>query len=151
MRRLLIAALLSAAVTPFAWAGPAMNVPLDEVRIVSFAKPVATIYVGNPIIADVMVIDSRHAFIQGNAFGTTNVVALDASGHPVANQQIVVAGQSHSTVTLQRGKERTTYACAGNRCEPSPQPGDSKDAFDSAVDQIGKYQGMLTKGAAGGQ
>ena len=29
-------------------------------------------------------------------------------------------------------------------------PGDSKDVFDSATDQITKYQGLLSKAAGGG-
>lgn len=154
MRRTILAVLLSAAASVGAsQAGSAMSVPLDEVRVVTFAKPVSTLYVGNPVIADVMIIDSRHAFVQGKAFGSTNVVALDAAGKPVANQQIVVAGKSggSSTVTLQRGREQTTYACAANRCQPSPQPGDSAGAFDAATDQITKYQGLITRAAGSGQ
>lgn len=127
-----------------------MAVPLDEVRVVSFAKPVSTLYVGNPVIADVTIIDNRHAFVQGKAFGSTNIVALDARGRPVANQQIVVAGKGSATVTLQRGTQQTTFACAAARCQPAPQPGDGKDAFEPGMDQIQKYQGMLSKAASGG-
>jgi hypothetical protein len=153
MRRIIFAVLSTASLSlGAAQAGGAMSVPLDEVRVVTFAKPVATLYVGNPVIADVMIIDNRHAFVQGKSFGATNVVALDASGRPVANQQIVVAGKSggNATVTLQRGKEQVTYACAANRCQPAPQPGDSKDAFEAATDQISKYQGLLSRAAGGG-
>jgi hypothetical protein len=153
MRRIVFATVLSAAASlGAAEAGQAMSVPLDEVRVVTFAKPVATLYIGNPVIADVMIIDSRHAFVQGKAFGTTNVVALDTAGRAIANQQIVVAGKfgAGSTVTLQRGKEQMTYACANNRCQPSPQPGDSKEAFDGATDQITKYQGLVSKAATSG-
>jgi hypothetical protein len=154
MRRIIIAVFSAAATFSLgaAYAGSAMSVPLDEVRVVSFARPVSVLYVGNPVIADVMIIDNRHAFVQGKAFGTTNVVALDAAGHPVANQQIVVAGKTggNSTVTLQRGSQQTTYACAGNRCQPAPQPGDSKDAFEAGTDQISKYQGLLSKAANSG-
>jgi hypothetical protein len=150
MRRIILAAAFTAAAATAAQAGSAMSVPLDEVRVVSFARPVATLYVGNPVIADVMIINNRHAFVQGKAFGTTNVIALDASGHPIANQQIVVAGKANTTVTLQRGSQQTTYACAGSRCQPTPQPGDSKDVFDAATDQISKYQGLLSKSASGG-
>lgn len=132
-----------------ALAGNAVSVPLDEVRVVSFKRPVATLYIGNPVIADVTIIDSRHAFVQGKAFGATNVIGLDANGRQVANQHIVVAGKSFGTVTLQRGTQQTTYACAGQRCQPTPQPGDGKDAFDSATQQITRYQSML-KSAAGG-
>jgi hypothetical protein len=150
MRRILLATAAFAALSSAAVAGSAMSVPLDEVRVVTFARAVSTLYVGNPVIADVTIIDNRHAFIQGKAFGATNVVALDASGRPVANQQIVVAGKGNSMVTLQRGSQQTTYACAASRCQSTPQPGDGKDAFDSATDQISKYQGLLAKAATSG-
>jgi hypothetical protein len=151
-RSALIAALFAATAMSggAAFAGSALSVPLDEVRVVSFAKPVATLYVGNPMIADVTIIDNRHAFVQAKAFGATNVVALDAGGKQIANQQIVVASKGNAIVTLQRGSQQTSYTCTGQRCQPAPQPGDGKDAFDSATGQIDKYQGMLAK-AAGGQ
>lgn len=149
MRRFLLAASLMALTAPAAMAGQAMSIPLDEVRVVSFAKPVSLLYVGNPVIADVTIIDSRHAFVQGKAFGATNIVALDANGKPVANEQIVVSGKGNSVVTLQRGTQQMTYACAATRCQSTPQPGDGKDAFEAATDQIQKYQGMLSKAASG--
>lgn len=150
MRRILLATTLLVCFSSAAGAGSALSVPLDEVRVVSFARSVSTLYVGNPVIADVTIIDSRHAFVQGKAFGATNIVALDSTGHPVANQQVVVAGKGNSVVTLQRGTQQTTYACAASRCQSTPQPGDGKDAFDSATDQISKYQGLLAKAATGG-
>jgi len=151
MQRMLFAAAFVAAATAPALAGSALSVPLDEVRVVSFAKPVSTLYVGNPVIADVTIIDSRHAFVQAKAFGATNVVALDANGRQIANQQIVVATKGNAMVTLQRGTQQTTYTCTGSRCQLAPQPGDGKDAFESATGQIDKYQGMLAKAASGGQ
>jgi Flp pilus assembly secretin CpaC len=126
-------------------------VPLDEVRVITFAHPVSTLYVGNPVIADVTIIDSRHAFVQGKAFGATNIVALDAAGRQIANSQIVVAGSGTAVVTLQRGMAQTTYACAASRCQTAPQPGDGKDAYDAATDQITKHQAMLAKAASDGQ
>ncbi len=149
-RSAIVAAIFAATVAP-AFAGPALSVPLDEVRVVSFAKPVATLYVGNPVIADVTIIDSRHAFVQGKAFGATNVVALDDGGRQIANQTIVVASKNNSVVTLLRGPQQTSYACTRQRCQPAPQPGDGKDAFENATTQIDRYQGMLSKAAGGGQ
>lgn len=154
-RTALIAVVIAAALfsSDAAFAGKslskALSVPLDEVRVVSFAKPVATLYVGNPMIADVTIIDNRHAFVQAKAFGATNVVALDGSGRQIANQQIVVASKGSSVVTLQRGAQQTSYTCTGQRCQPAPQPGDGKDAFENATSQIDKYQGMLAKAATG--
>jgi hypothetical protein len=131
--------------------GKSVSVPLDEVRMLAFAQPVSTLYVGNPVIADVTMIDKRHAFIQGKAYGATNIVALDASGVEISNQQVVVFGSGSAVVTLQRGAAQTTYSCAAARCEPSPQPGDGKDPFDENMDQIQKHQALASKGATGGQ
>jgi hypothetical protein len=151
MRRILVSAAILAAFCGTANAGGgAVAVPLDEVRIMTFAKPVATLYVGNPVIADITVIDSRHAFVQGKAYGATNVVALDAGGRQVANRHIVVAGNGTAVVTLQRGNAQTTYACAASRCQLAPQPGDGKEVFDAASEQVSKHQSMLTSAAEGG-
>jgi hypothetical protein len=149
MRRFLLATVFTAAFATSAGAGSAVAVPLDEVRIIAFARPVATLYVGNPVIADVTIIDNKHAFVQGKAFGATNLIALDAMGHQVANQHVVVAGNGSSVVTLRRGTAQTTYACVGARCQASPLPGDGKDTYEAAIDQITKHQSMLAKAAAG--
>jgi hypothetical protein len=126
-----------------------VSVPLDEVRMLAFASPISTLYIGNPAIADVTMIDKRHAFVLGKAFGATNIVALDASGTEISNQQVVVFGSTGAVLTLQRGAARTTYSCAASRCEPAPQPGDGKDPFDSNMDQITKHQQMVAKIASG--
>lgn len=150
MRSILLTSAAFAIISSTAYAGNGLAVPLDEVRVVAFTRPVATLYVGNPLVADITIIDSRHAFVQGKAFGSTNVVALDGNGHQIANQQIVVSGKGNSVVTLQRGTQQSTYACAGSRCQPAPQPGDGKDAFESGTEQVTKYQGLLSKAATTG-
>jgi hypothetical protein len=150
MRRILFATAFVAASSAAALGGNAVAIPLDEVRVITFDRPVTTLYVGNPVIADVTIIDNRHAFLQGKAFGSTNVIALDASGRQIANRHVVVAGSGSSMVTLQRGTARTTYACSAARCESSPQPGDGKDTFDAAQDQITKHQSLLTTAATAG-
>ena len=128
----------------------AVAVPLDEVRTLAFARPIATLYVGNPAIADITMIDKRHAFVLGKAYGATNIVALDASGSEISNQKVVVFGSDSAIVTLQRGAARVTYSCVASRCEPSPQPGDGKDLFDQNMDQIAKHQDLLSKTASSG-
>ncbi|HEY0283462.1 MAG TPA: pilus assembly protein N-terminal domain-containing protein [Rhizomicrobium sp.] len=124
-----------------------VSVPLDEVRMLTFAQPISTLYIGNPAVADVTMIDKRHAFVLGKSYGATNIVALDASGAEISNQQVVVSGSTGgAVVTLQRGAARTTYSCAA-RCEPSPKPGDGKD-FDGSMDQIAKHQQFVAKFAS---
>jgi hypothetical protein len=85
MRRALFAAALLAVTAPALAAGkpadkhvakPATRMSagmtrsrwrLDEVHTVTFRTPVATVYVRQPSIADVTMIDARHAFVQGKA------------------------------------------------------------------------------------
>jgi len=116
---------------PFATAAYAdgTEIPLEQARVVTFDKPTKTVFVGNPLIADVTVIDSTHVFILGRNFGTTNIIGLDATGHEVANQLIVVTERGGSHVTLQRGPAKYSFNCTSVRCESVATPGDATDHF----------------------
>jgi hypothetical protein len=148
MRRTLFAALIVVAASPAYADGVAIS--MDEVRTITFPKPVATVYVGNPAIADINMIDSRHAFVLGKGFGNTNIVALDHEGDQVSNTHVSVMAREDSIVTLQRGAGRLTYSCTASHCEATPQPGDAKDAFDAVNSQLAAHEGTA-KGAASGQ
>jgi hypothetical protein len=119
-------------------AADGLAVATDQVRMVNFPQPAATVYVGNPAIADVTVVDNDRVFVLGKNFGTTNIVALDNKGNEVFNKAVTVFGRSGSTVTLQRGTAKTTYACVASRCEAAPLPGDDKDRFDAVTGQMDK-------------
>src|ERR1051325_10674293 len=85
---------------------------LDEVHTLAFRAPVSTVYVGNPSIADVTMIDARHAFVQGKGYGRTNVMALNRENVVVFNTHITVTGNDGGgTVTLNRGAQRVTLNC----------------------------------------
>ena len=124
-----------------------LTVPMDEVRIVTFRTPVKTVLVGNPLIADVTVVDATRIFIMGKNFGTTNLVALDNSGRQIVNHRITVLSRTGSVVTLQRGRAQTTLACAGTRCQVAPQPGDDAEPFGVA-DQINSREASLRAAAS---
>lgn len=143
-RTLLIAAGLLCTAPAYA-AG--VSVAMDEVRTITFPKTVATVYVGNPAIADINMIDNRHAFILGKGYGNTNMVALDQDGKQVSNTHISVSARQDASITLQRGAGRVTYSCTAAHCEITPQPGDGKEVFDSANGQIAAHQ-ATAKGAA---
>src|SRR6185295_14357792 len=79
----------------------AVALALDEVHTLNFRTPVATVYVGNPTIADVTMIDARHAFVQGKGYGRTNIMALDHDNVMVYNTHVSVTGNDGGgTVTL---------------------------------------------------
>jgi Flp pilus assembly secretin CpaC len=147
MRRVLVAALLAGLALPAQ--ADTLTVSLDEVQTVTFPRPVSTVNVGNPAIADITMIDSRRAFILGKSFGSTNIIALGKDGEAVSNTHVSVLSRQQATVTLQRGTQRTTYNCTSSRCEMVPQPGDGKDAFDIANSQTNAHQDAATKAAGG--
>ena len=124
MRQTLAAALVLGLCTTSALAGT-VSVPMDEVRTVTFPRPVTVVYMGNSTIADVNLVDSRHAFVLGKVFGTTNLIALDAKGREVSNTFVAVPETRGATVTVFRGAAQLTMSCGGPRCNISPVPGDA--------------------------
>jgi Flp pilus assembly secretin CpaC len=141
MRRIFLAAAILAAATPAFAADGSVALGLDEVHAITFKTPVSTVYVGNPTIADVTMLDARHAFVQGKGYGRTNIVALNRNNVQVFNAHVTVVGAPDSgTVTLNRGAQRITLTCAGGRCEPTPTLGDDQKAFDAANTQTTTHQ-----------
>jgi len=127
-----------------------ITVPLDEIKVVTFESPVKVVYVGNPTIADVTVIDSTHVFVLGKSFGSTNIVALDDTGNQTAEDKVTVLNHDANIVTLQRGAGRSTLNCAQTRCEAAPIPGDDPMPYDTITSQVDKHQGQNLKAASGG-
>jgi len=148
MRRAVFAACL-AVIMPSPCFAAGLAIAMDEVRTLSFATPVATVYVGNPAIADVNMIDARHAFVIGKGFGSTNIVALDGNGKQVSNTSVAVlsSASAQATVVLNRGTQRLTYSCTARQCEATPEPGDAKDAFDSINSQLAAHSDEAHKAA----
>lgn len=119
-----------------------IDVPLDNVMTITLARPAKTVYIGNPSVADITVLDARHVFILGKGFGSTNLVALDAAGRETMNDQVVVTDRLSSEITVQRGVARMTMTCTPEHCEHAPQPGD--DATDTKQTTIVPTYNTLT-------
>ena len=139
-------------VSAFAWQAAAaaeIEIPVDQVRVVTFTSPVKTVFVGNPVIADVTVIDPTHVFLLGKNLGVTNIIALDAGGNETFNDQISVHDRSGAAVTLQRGAARTTMSCTASQCEAVPTPGDDPTRYTSLTNQIGTRETLAAKAATG--
>ncbi|MEI9929681.1 MAG: pilus assembly protein N-terminal domain-containing protein [Rhizomicrobium sp.] len=122
-------------------------VTMDQVRVVSFTRPVSTVFVGNPIIADATVIDPYHVFILGKAFGVTNMIALNQQSQTVSNQQITVA-RSGGVVTLHKGANQFSYACTSAHCEVNPLPGDAKGFVEDNSGTVSGHQEQAIKAAS---
>ena len=88
------------------------------------AGRVATIVVGNPVIADAAVQSGGWMVITGKGYGMTNIVALDRSGAVLMEKTIEVQGPQN-VVVVYRGVERETYSCTPV-CERRLTLGDGK-------------------------
>jgi len=135
--RLLLALGLFAAIAPApAKAADTLNVVLDQATIMKLPEKVATIVVGNPLIADVAVQSGGLVVVTGKGYGATNVIALDRTGTVLMERSIVVSGAVGPTVQVYRGIQRETYSCTPN-CERRITLGDSADYFTATIGQSG--------------
>jgi Flp pilus assembly secretin CpaC len=132
-----------------------IHIPPDQARVVTFSAPAKTVFVGNPAIADLTVIDSTHVFLLGKNLGTTNIIALDAAGHEFLDQQVVVIDRPGTMVTVQHGQGQMTLSCSPERCASIVTPGDEKTLTartDSLViaDQFKTREELASKAASNG-
>jgi pilus assembly protein CpaC len=75
----------------------AFEVPLYKSRILDVDKPVKKLSVGNPAIADILILRANQVYVVGKALGTTNVVLWDKSNRIIATVDIEI---THDTDTL---------------------------------------------------
>ena len=119
MKRIALLALAATAVASAAIAqSRPLNVEIDRSARVALRGAAASVIVGNPAIADVTVVDANTLYIVGKGYGVTEVVAVDAIGRPLFQNQVVVTGGSTGSVRLWRGGQMTEMACGGS-CSPS--------------------------------
>lgn len=124
-----------------------LTVPMDEAKLITFTKPVATLFIGNPVIADVTIIDSHHAYLLGKTFGATNMIGLDSNNRQVMNAQINVTNRMIGAVTLNRGADTYNYSCTRLHCETSPRPGDPSAFVTNTQQTVQSQQDASTKAA----
>jgi len=150
--RRLIRFTAAAAFIPLPVLAGEIKVPLDNVLTVTLDRPAKTVYVANPTIADITVIDPRHILVLGKSFGTTNLLTLDASDRETMNAQLVVTERVGRPVTIQRGNAHANMICTPVDCEAAPAPGDGGTNSTNSPDQMpmGSGGGGGGAGAGGG-
>jgi hypothetical protein len=122
-------------------------VVLDQARAVKLPEQVATLVVGNPLVADVSLQAGRVMVITGKGYGITNVLALDRGGGVLMQRMIQVQGPRDSLLVVYRGVERESYSCTPI-CERRIMLGDSAGYFDAVIGQTGNRNGQAQSGAA---
>jgi hypothetical protein len=138
---LLVAALVWA---DRAGAADAIEVFIDQAKIVKLPDRVGTIVVGNPLIADVSVQSGGMLVVTGKGYGRTNIIVLDRAGNVLIEQAVQVQGPG-GVVVVFRGNDRESYSCAPN-CERRITLGDAPAYFDATLGQAGSRVGQAMGG-----
>lgn len=123
-------------------------VEINQQKALHLSAPATAVMVGNPAIADVTVLGPQLIYVLGRSYGSTNLVALDASGKQITELHVSVTSPSSSTVTLTRGAGQLTYNCTP-RCERTVAQGDSSEGFEAAAKQTGNAAAMASSVASG--
>lgn len=119
-----------------ACAGDAMTVVLDQAKVAKLPDRVATVVIGNPLIADVALQAGGTMVITGKGYGVTNIILLDRSGAILSELSVQVVGPQDHVVIVYRGANRESYSCAPS-CERRITLGDTKEFFDATIKQTG--------------
>jgi Flp pilus assembly secretin CpaC len=114
----------------------AIAVNVDQAKLVKLPERVATIVVGNPLIADVTLQPGGIVVVTGKGYGATNVIAMDRRGEILVDRIIQVEGPTDQVVTVYRGVDRESYSCMPI-CQRRVTLGDGETYFKSTIDQAG--------------
>jgi len=116
MRRLTLALIAALTVCGAEARAENLSVPTGQAAQISLTGAVRDVVVGDPLVADVSVINERTLIVLGKRAGVTTVLAFDANGNRLADRQIIVSDVGGGSVTVYRGAANpTNYAC-GAQC-----------------------------------
>jgi hypothetical protein len=122
-----------------------MIVVLDEAQVLKIPDRVATLVIGNPLIADISIQAGGLLVVTGKGYGVTNMLMLDRSGAVLLQKTIQVEGPRDSVVVVYRGMERESYSCTP-KCEKRITLGDSPAYFDAVLGQTISRNGQAQGG-----
>jgi Flp pilus assembly secretin CpaC len=125
-------------------------VNVDQAKLVKLPARVATIVVGNPLIADVTLQAGGIIVVTGKGYGATNFIAMDRAGEILLDRVIQVQGPTDQLVTIYRGTERESYSCMPI-CQRRVTLGDGEQYFKSTMDQAASLSSQAVGSAAAGK
>jgi Flp pilus assembly secretin CpaC len=147
LRSLAIGILLVPASAFAAATGDTIAVNVDQAKLIRLPDRVATIVVGNPLIADVTLQTGGIVVVTGKGYGATNFIAMDRSGEVLVDRVIQVEGPTDQLVTIYRGVDRESYSCMP-MCQRRVTLGDGEGYFRSTIDQASALSGQASGSAA---
>jgi Flp pilus assembly secretin CpaC len=123
-----------------------IDVILDQAKLVKLPERIATIVIGNPLIADATVQTGGLMVITGKGYGRTNLIALDRAGAVLLEKTVEVRGPRAGIVVVYRGVERESYSCTPY-CDRRITLGDSLPYFDGTIAQSSTRNGQAQAAA----
>ena len=136
--------------TPARGADEVVSINVDQAQLLNLPDRVATIIIGNPLIADATVQGGGILVVTGKGYGMTNLLALDRNGRVLMSRTVEVRGAGTSdVVTVYKGIERESYSCMPV-CQRRITLGDGGEYFKATMDQAGSLSSTATGQAASG-
>lgn len=108
----LLSCLGPANVTSASEAHAEVRVQMNMARILRLPSPASTVVIGNPDVADATIQDAETLVITGKGFGSTNLIALDAVGNPIADLIIHVSAEHQNKIIVFQGLDEQAVSCA---------------------------------------
>src|SRR6478752_2472722 len=119
-----------------------LSINVDQAQIMHLPEKIATIVIGNPLIADATLQSGGVLVVTGKGYGSTNLLALDRGGKVLMSKTVQVLGAgADDVVTVYKGVERETYSCA-SECERRITLGDSQNYFNQTMTQSSTRNGQ---------
>ncbi|MEM6625483.1 MAG: pilus assembly protein N-terminal domain-containing protein [Pseudomonadota bacterium] len=119
-------------------ASSTLKVVIDQAQTIRLSRPAAGIVIGNPSIAGVAIHDQRTLLVTGRAYGSTNLMVMDAAGRKIFESVVAVHGAGVSELTIVRAGGTASYSCV-DKCRGVVQVGDEQGHFESILGtQAGK-------------
>lgn len=120
-----------------------VSVPLDQARVIRMPAGVATIVIGNPLVADGSLQAGGLLVVTGKGYGTTNLVALDRSGRVLMDKDVTVSGPTGSNVVVVfKGIDRESYSCAPECVPRVTTLGDTPAYFGAVLNETTQRMGQ---------
>ena len=127
-----------------------LDVVLDQATVAKLPPGALTVIIGNPMIADVTTLKTGAAMVvTGKGYGQTNIIALDAQGSVLLEEQVRVL-PARTVVVLQNGASHVSYSCHPD-CMPTVQLGDDPKSFNDAGGEISSRNSYAISASGGGK
>lgn len=121
---------------------------IDHLSQVKLDRPVKTLLIGNPAIADVNMLNDEHAVVTARAVGSTNIIFLDAANEAIAQYDVYVREGDSRRVMLRRGPTDVALFQCTPFCERALSQNDSPELFNEQNAKVRATAALATAAAA---